>query len=172
MPRRHRIRCVLKWTGTIACVLVAAVFVGSRWVYVDWRDCRLGDHYICGRVDGGVFYSEDWKLPLGWSDDGDDLHDSNWSIAHVGFAQSPKTIWWEWPLLDRNMGRDSRGAIYIPIWIPFVLIATPTASLWRLDRRRPRAGRCRRCDYDLTGNVSGRCPECGTAYEPASPIAR
>ncbi|MEE8171219.1 MAG: hypothetical protein V3T70_11795 [Phycisphaerae bacterium] len=23
-------------------------------------------------------------------------------------------------------------------------------------------GRCRHCGYDLTGNVSGRCPECGT----------
>jgi len=26
--------------------------------------------------------------------------------------------------------------------------------------RKP--GHCRGCDYDLTGNVSGRCPECGT----------
>ncbi len=24
---------------------------------------------------------------------------------------------------------------------------------------------CRTCDYDLTGNVSGVCPECGTAIE-------
>ena len=28
-------------------------------------------------------------------------------------------------------------------------------------RRRRRFGRCLRCGYDLTGNVSGRCPECG-----------
>ncbi len=26
-------------------------------------------------------------------------------------------------------------------------------------------GRCRKCDYNLTGNVSGTCPECGTAVE-------
>jgi len=26
--------------------------------------------------------------------------------------------------------------------------------------------RCRACGYDLTGNVSGVCPECGTATEP------
>jgi len=25
----------------------------------------------------------------------------------------------------------------------------------------PIPGRCLTCDYDLTGNVSGRCPECG-----------
>ena len=27
------------------------------------------------------------------------------------------------------------------------------------------AGRCDQCGYDLTGNQSGRCPECGTAVE-------
>ena len=36
---------------------------------------------------------------------------------------------------------------------------------WRRRCRiaaRARAGRCARCGYDLTGNVSGVCPECGT----------
>ncbi len=27
----------------------------------------------------------------------------------------------------------------------------------------PRPGRCRNCGYNLTGNTSGVCPECGTA---------
>ena len=27
---------------------------------------------------------------------------------------------------------------------------------------------CRQCHYDLTGNVSGTCPECGTAIAPRS----
>jgi hypothetical protein len=31
---------------------------------------------------------------------------------------------------------------------------------WRRHRRR-----CTECGYNLTGNVSGRCPECGTAIE-------
>ena len=29
-------------------------------------------------------------------------------------------------------------------------------------RRRPKADRCEHCGYDLTGNESGVCPECGT----------
>jgi hypothetical protein len=29
-------------------------------------------------------------------------------------------------------------------------------------QRRRRTGLCSRCGYDLTGNVSGVCPECGT----------
>ena len=33
-------------------------------------------------------------------------------------------------------------------------------------RRRRAAGLCVWCEYDLTRNVSGVCPECGTAIEP------
>jgi len=32
--------------------------------------------------------------------------------------------------------------------------------LW--PKRRLQLGHCSICDYDLTGNVSGVCPECGT----------
>lgn len=36
--------------------------------------------------------------------------------------------------------------------------------VWGLcaSRRREPPNRCRNCAYDLTGNVSGVCPECGT----------
>ena len=35
-------------------------------------------------------------------------------------------------------------------------------SLWMVIRvRRPSPSHCRKCRYDLTGNTSGRCPECG-----------
>lgn len=43
----------------------------------------------------------------------------------------------------------------------FGAVAVPTALLWWRDRPFP-SGHCRQCGYDLTGNVSGRCPECGT----------
>lgn len=35
----------------------------------------------------------------------------------------------------------------------------------RAERAAAR-GRCLACSYDLTGNVSGVCPECGTAINP------
>lgn len=40
--------------------------------------------------------------------------------------------------------------------------AALTLIMWRPDRPRFPSGHCQRCGYDLTGNVSGRCPECGT----------
>ena len=32
---------------------------------------------------------------------------------------------------------------------------------WTRPVRNYPVRHCRRCGYDLTGNVSGRCPECG-----------
>ena len=62
--------------------------------------------------------------------------------------------------------------------LPFYLIPTLLVIwLWailrrlRARRRQERAawlqGRCVGCEYDLTGNQSGVCPECGRAIEPA-----
>jgi hypothetical protein len=36
---------------------------------------------------------------------------------------------------------------------------------WYHDRRSIPPGHCQKCGYDLTGNESGRCPECGTAIQ-------
>jgi hypothetical protein len=57
----------------------------------------------------------------------------------------------------------SGGLVVMPLWMLLVVVAVPTAVLWWRDRRRIPAGHCRQCGYNLTGNVSGRCPECGTA---------
>ena len=41
-----------------------------------------------------------------------------------------------------------------------MLIAIPTVFLWWRDKPH-KPGYCQNCGYNLTGNVSGRCPECG-----------
>ena len=57
----------------------------------------------------------------------------------------------------------------VSIWIPLatttLLAAYPTIAFIRgpVRRwRRRRKGLCIKCAYDLTGNVPGVCPECGT----------
>ena len=63
--------------------------------------------------------------------------------------------------------------IHVRAWFLFVLFALyPVAAFvrgpfrrfcWRCNRRyRRERGLCERCAYDLTGNTSGVCPECGT----------
>lgn len=53
--------------------------------------------------------------------------------------------------------------IWIPLWLPLVAIGVPTGWFIWHDRRRRGIQLCRHCHYDLTGNISGICPECGTA---------
>jgi hypothetical protein len=50
----------------------------------------------------------------------------------------------------------------VPHWVPALLFASlPAYQLRRRGRKRRHAGHCPGCGYDLTGNVSGVCPECG-----------
>jgi hypothetical protein len=75
--------------------------------------------------------------------------------AAVGWVrvQGDPHVFWSW---------DSLYFGGIPPWLPVTLLALPTAVFWWQDRpRRERSGHCQDCGYDLTGNVSGRCPECG-----------
>jgi hypothetical protein len=56
--------------------------------------------------------------------------------------------------------------ILVPSWFAAAVLLTPLAIVFfRYNRRRKRIrhGLCPTCRYDLTGNVSGVCPECGTA---------
>lgn len=53
----------------------------------------------------------------------------------------------------------------VPVWFWGLWGATSVALVAALlaPRRRIRDGHCCKCGYDLTGNVSGMCPECGSA---------
>ena len=79
------------------------------------------------------------------------------------------------------MGGLVMQGVPLPRWlvggIPIVLAAVNATLRLRLSRRKllgkeearrqvlRARGLCHTCAYDLTGNVSGRCPECGTAIE-------
>lgn len=68
--------------------------------------------------------------------------------------------------------------VIVPLWIVAVLFGVlPAISLTKFLRARQKSQRvkhgcCTACGYDLAGNVSGVCPECGTAIqEKAANIA-
>jgi len=77
---------------------------------------------------------------------------------------------YHWPHPAHNLGYAVHEAkiLDLPIWM--MLLVIPLLSIYPLYalttgplrlRYRRKKGLCLRCGYNLTGNVSGVCPECG-----------
>lgn len=73
------------------------------------------------------------------------------------------------PTLDYGLTLPSlhyRYGRFFSLWVPVWTMMTPFGVLLGLsywtERRQRRLSVCSACGYDLTGNVSGICPECGT----------
>lgn len=114
--------------------------------------------------------------------------DERGTAAFVPIAQADESatnVEWTWPpresLFDRIdlifierlvFGDYVFINVIMSLW-PFAVLLTlcsVTALIRGPARRayRSRRGLCLNCGYDLTGNVTGRCPECGVpAGEPA-----
>ncbi len=98
-------------------------------------------------------------------------------IRRTGWATRTHTYFFNWwPPYDvilprtyttnisgKNITRRWTQRVTLPLWLPLLLIAIPTAFLWWRDRP-PKPGHCP-CGYDLRGNESGTCPECGLETE-------
>lgn len=74
---------------------------------------------------------------------------------------SPRTVW-------SDKGLRHKWSLSAPQWAVFVFVGFYPVLVfpWELVRRsrRLRNKRCIDCGYDLTGNVSRRCPECGEMH--------
>ena len=124
---------------------MVCLLIGAAWgVSTTWGVWFLGATMAFDAANGIVlldFYGEELSPTYGWA--------AGRTTGGLGLT---------WPRLD--LFRNS-FVLKLPLWIPFILVAIPTAVLCWRDRHRPPPGHCQRCGYNLTGNVSGRCPECG-----------
>ncbi len=111
------------------------------------------------------------------------VHHSEFLDAYAApYQKSYRGLWWLYRrdvFLGEHSGLYIRSSIlivsfFIPILLALLFSLYPAAlfirgSLRRYRRRRLSLrglrGLCLRCGYDLEGNVSGVCPECGTEIE-------
>jgi hypothetical protein len=142
MRGRSRTRRVAKW-GVTSLLLLVIAMGGLSCL---WSASYVGSDVLVGVVGGTLMWGPS---------------------ALVAYTEPPTPtgfrVWWRPMYLPFDWPSASHWSLGIlPLWIPAVVLAIATALLWYLDRRRIPPGHCRKCGYDLTGNVSGRCPECGT----------
>lgn len=137
---------------------------------------------------GGAAATDDWRFTIGKPAAPASI--AGWGLNAWGFHYSTRP---HYPPFYTHIRPD--GTVDMPqltpipgsgtqivgfaYWYPFLLTAVMPICLvflvrgrWRRQKRR-RLGLCQNCSYNLTGNVSGVCPECGekldaTAVQPGS----
>ena len=140
MARLRRRWRVVKWAG-----LVLSLLLICAWAISIRYDLTYNNVVAVQSGDGAIYYAS-VEFPK--------LHDDvSWSLhndrrRHISM-----------PLPSLHLG--SLTDVLVPYWVLILLTALPTAFIWWRDRRRIPPHCCQGCGYDLTGNVSGVCPECG-----------
>ena len=135
----RRLRTFALWAGATLSVLIAAAFVASAWcwivIQVPWRH-GPALYLIAGSAS--VVADEMLSIPV--------------LIERSSLGLSRWNDWGGelWVYLD------------VPLYAVFAAVAVPTLLVWRFSPKPVDPGCCR-CGYDLTGNESGTCPECGIA---------
>lgn len=70
---------------------------------------------------------------------------------------------------------SQRTNVIIPTWMLFVVLGSYPLYAWvrhaRTRQVRWRTGLCVKCGYDLTGNATGKCSECGATVDGEQPDA-
>ena len=150
MPPPSRIRRILKWTGVGLSLAIVMVWIASCLVPV----ARTDSAFVATTIEDGVIYAVRT-----------DLNPRLALIIAFITAQRFTRIGIVPPRLILHGWQDGHGymSLILPLWLLLSLTATPTAWLFHRDRRsqRIRPGCCLRCGYNLTGNTSGVCSECG-----------
>ncbi len=93
-----------------------------------------------------------------------------WRSVKAGWSGSiPDWNWLGASCRSRTFQRSTYTDVIIPTWMLFVVLGSYPLYAWlrhtRIRQVRQRTGLCAKCGYDLTGNATGKCSECGTAIE-------
>ncbi len=154
---RHRFFSLVSLLSLVLFVATVVVWVRSYWV-----------RYACGGTVPGAIYSGEvsgGRVGVSWR-----------SIQAREFEFYCSSWPQPWPIgtygrLGKlgfffDTGTSAAGERRISVVFPIVVlvgIAAVLPGVWLVGwgRRAAGKGRCSNCDYDLTGNTSGVCPECG-----------
>ncbi len=146
-PKRHRFK--LKWVFLVVSITIAVVMVATLFVTFKFSYSQEGPHTVLG---GGRIVMIGTTGPK-------QAEFSNPYTASWGMMPAREWIWRP-RYRSGNISGIGWFSLAVPLWCPLLPTALVTVWLFRRDRRHP-PGHCHGCGYDLTGNTTGRCPECG-----------
>jgi len=169
--KRHRVFSVWKWVG----IAVFGLWTGSFFTVVSYTN---GASYFA-KLDEGVVSLQWGPIPTGptargclpWFED---------------YTRGPRVNWWVGDVFDYHyvwqipddLKRRTLPHFYktatlrfldIPLWPLVAPIVAWSIVLWQRSHRRQSQEFCPTCGYNLTGNLSGICPECAKPIPPNKP---
>jgi hypothetical protein len=136
---RNRSRRLELVSAAVAFISFGALFATLWYAYG-----YIGHGFVVGFIQGRIGVGLQRGRNVGWAADRVEYRDRRLRGLPEIYSDPSSTV------------------IVVPLWIPGVV---GLGYFWFLLRRRRRIcpGHCPTCEYDLTGNMSGICPECGTA---------
>ncbi len=138
MKRKRR---SVKWVGVAACAFLLCVWIGTLWSAFGYQAKTVAVDLSVGCFEVSVF-------PKGTPTQG-------WFAAW-----QPYEAYWLPRLIHGRFKTSRTTHLFVPLWIPLLLVGTATILAFRHDRRFA-PGHCQTCGYDLRGEFSTGCPECG-----------
>ncbi len=135
----------VKWVGVVACAFLMCVWIGTFWSAFGYQAKTVVVDLSVGCFEVSVY-------PKGMPTQG-------WFAAW-----QPYEAYWL-PTLIRGSFITSRTThVFVPLWIPLLLVGAATILAIRHDRRVA-PGHCQTCGYDLSRVNSETCSECGAPFK-------
>ena len=127
----------------LLCVVLVVITLPSYFVVLAYGDGTNYELCLASGIVGLRWGGPEW--PFGYAE-GFEYWSPGGGLEGLLLAGSSGTMRW----------------VCVPFWpITYALVIWTVVAWWR-GRDRWQPGSCPQCGYNLTGNVSGRCPGCGT----------
>ncbi len=161
-PAMARNRYVSRGILGLGLTMLIAYGISLKW-YFEYRCDSAAFEFHNGRIS--YIRLRQQRPDLGLSPEHAN-ENSRWTIRAFEFSK--------WDIVNGlRLPRVTRGILYrnatgwaigdqytLQLWMALLLILIPGVYLW-WPRRKPPDHCCQTCGYNLTGNKSGTCPECG-----------
>ncbi len=159
LNRLSHTRRRLKWVGSVACLAAVSVW------------CYSFFNAVCAFNETSALYLGSGRVSVACTP----IRAPGSASASSMFSDVRRLRGPLWQRLGLELPEiqaahiqgDFRLRLSLPLWVVVSLLVVPTVILWYRDRPPPK-GHCRDCGYDLRGNESGVCPECGATASSQS----
>lgn len=146
---RYQLRGISHWIGLAICITLIALLI---WWCLDFVRIWSSQEFTIQLVDRGVIIIKH----------SDSMQKYFNKIGQQGIVVAGHQFHWR-PKLAR-FPRNTTG-VFIPLWIPALLLAVLTTVLFWHNLRKTSPENCKNCGYNLTGLPEPRCPECGLPFD-------